>query len=64
MVESFLLAIRGEGWGKRQTNQDRLVDLIRLRELEEELFRRLLEVGSIEYHDAIGTAAWLQSGGA
>src|SRR5258708_3595687 len=48
-----LPGVAGNGWGERETNQNRLVYLVGLRDLEKQFFRGLLVIGPIEQHDSI-----------
>jgi hypothetical protein len=43
-----LPGVAGNGWGERETNQNRLVYLVGLRDLEKQFFRGLLVIGPIE----------------
>src|SRR5271165_1674214 len=59
---SSLFAVAGDGWCERQTNQDRTIHLVRLGDLQKELFRRLFEIGSVEDNNPVGSLSRLKSG--
>jgi hypothetical protein len=45
--------VTGNGWSEWETNQNRLVYLVGLRDLEKQFFRGLLVIGPIEQHYTI-----------
>src|ERR1700733_12346008 len=56
------MATARNGWGEWQTNQDGTIYLVRLGDLQKQLFRRLLEIGPVEDDHAVGSIPRLKPG--
>ena len=56
------MATARNGWGEWQTNQGGTIYLVRLGDLQKQLFRRLLEIGPVEDNHAVGPTSWLKPG--
>src|SRR5580658_10403421 len=59
---SSLLAVTRDGWGEWQSDQDGTIYLVCLRDLQEQLLRRFLEIRPIEHNHAVSARSGLKPG--
>src|SRR5580698_5472656 len=59
---SSLLAITRDGWGEWKPDQDGTIYLVCLRDLQEQLFGRFLEIRSIKHNHALSALSRLKPG--